>query len=89
MRRVLKCKQACSILKQDSTRHFFEPARYKFDLTLKVYATQHYIEDRRKKRENDSPNVKKSSPNVTKSSPNVIGLAASKKGKIETANALI
>jgi hypothetical protein len=88
VRRVLKCKQACSILKQDSTHHFFEPAQYKFDLTLKVYATQHYIEDRRKKGKNDSPNVKKSSPNVTKSPPNVIGLAGSKKGKTETANAL-
>jgi hypothetical protein len=41
------------------------------------------------KEKNDSPNVKKDAPNVTKSSPNVIGLAGSKKGKTETANALI
>jgi hypothetical protein len=59
VRRVLKCKQACSILKKESTRHFFEPARLKNDLTLKVYATQHYIEGSKKKGENGSPNVKK------------------------------
>jgi hypothetical protein len=45
VRRVLKYKQASSILKQDSMRHFFEQARLKFDLTLKVFATNHYIEN--------------------------------------------
>jgi hypothetical protein len=82
VRRVLKYKQASSILKQDSTHHFFEQARLKFDLTLKVFATNHYIENTRKGK-------KKDSPNVTKNPPNVIGLAGSKKGKTETANALI
>jgi hypothetical protein len=42
-----------------------------------------------KKKKKGSPNVKNKSPNVTKISPNVIGLAGSKKGKTETANALI
>jgi hypothetical protein len=52
-------------------------------------ATNHYIKNRQKRKKNDSLNVKKDSPNVTKSSPNVIGLVGSKKGKTETANALI
>jgi hypothetical protein len=61
VRRVLKKKQASSILKQDSTRHFFEQARLKFDLTLKVFATDHYIENTRKGKKKDSPNVIKKS----------------------------
>jgi hypothetical protein len=86
--RVLKYKQACSILKKESARHFFEPARLKKDLTLKVYATQHYIEDRQKNVKMVHPMLKKVHP-MLKSSSNVIGLAGSKKGKTETSNALI
>jgi hypothetical protein len=43
---------------------------------------------KKKEKKRVHPMLKKS-PNVTKSSPNVIGLAGSKKGKTETANALI
>jgi hypothetical protein len=68
---------------------FFEPARWKFDLTLKVFVTNHYIENKQKSEKKGSSNVIKKPPNVTKNPPNVIGLAGSKKGKTETANVLI
>jgi hypothetical protein len=41
---------------------FFRASTVKNDLTLKVYATEHYIEDSQIKREKGSPNVKKVHP---------------------------
>jgi DNA-directed RNA polymerase alpha subunit len=49
VRRILKCKQACSILKKNQHVIFSSQHDKKIDLTLKVYATEHYIEDRQKK----------------------------------------
>jgi hypothetical protein len=81
VRHVLKRKQASSILKK-AGRVFFESARYKFDSTLEVCATKHYIKNSEMRRENKFTQCKKSSPNL-------FGPAGSKRRKAETANALI
>jgi hypothetical protein len=68
---------------------FFELARSKFDLTLKVFITNHYIENKQKNEKRVHPMAYTNPPNVTNDPPNVISLVGSKKGRTETANALI
>jgi hypothetical protein len=59
---------------------FFEQERLKFDLTLKVLATNHYIENTRKGKKKDSPNVIKKSTQCNEKSTQCYRLGRLEKG---------